>query len=92
MEDIDDNDVFYFVAFVNKRKALTVIDLAYAVDYEKNDWDVASKETFEDPEKACRYARALAEKYGLEYRLFDSRYNEDLSEKLTLDLDEGEAP
>lgn len=79
------NETFYFIAFVNNRQALTVIDLAYVVDYERNDWDVASAETFQERDTAIQYARKLAEKYGLEYQLFDSRYDESLNERLFLD-------
>ena len=83
-----DNDTFYFIAYVENRKALTVIDLAYVVDYEKDDWDVASEATFTDPDTAIQYARKLSAKYGLEYRLFDSRYDESLNERLFLTDDE----
>lgn len=82
------NETFYFIAYVQKRQALTVIDLAYSVDYEKDDWDVACNETFQEPEAAINYARKLATKYGLEYKPFDSRYNESLSERLYLTDDE----
>lgn len=82
------NETFYFIAFVDNRKALTVIDLAYSVSYEKEDWDVACNETFEKPEDAIQYARALAQKYSLAYRMFDSRYDNSLNERLSLTLDE----
>lgn len=86
----ESNETFYFVAFVRNRQALTVIDLAYTVDYERNDWDAVNDENFHDPDTAIRYARKLADKYGLEYQLFDSRYDSSLSERLSLSLDEQE--
>lgn len=82
------NDTFYFIAYVNNRKAVTVIDLAYVVDYERRDWDIVNEETFEDRDEAIFYARRLAEKYGLEYQLFESRYDESLNEYLVLTPDE----
>lgn len=81
------SDTFYFVAYVEKRETLTVIDLAYSVDYERDDWDVVNDENFTDPLEAIAYARALAKQHGLKYRLFDSRYHSSLSEKLQLTLD-----
>ena len=83
----DRNHTFYFIAFVDERQALTVIDLAYVVDYEKNDWDVASDEIFQKPDAAIEHARKLAKKYELRYELFDSRYDESLNERLVLTAD-----
>lgn len=82
------NETFYFVAYVDKRTALTVIDLAFVVDYERSDWDCVNDENFHDRDEAIHYARKLAAKYGLEYRLFDSRYDESLNEHLFLTDDE----
>jgi len=88
MFEEDNNTYQYFVAFVENRTKLTVIDLSSAVSYERNDWDVVNDEVFYDRDEAIKYARALAKKYNLEYKLFDSRYNSELSERLTLTLDD----
>lgn len=80
----ENNETFYFIAYVQNRQALTVIDLAYTVDYEKDEWDVACNETFQEPQAAITYAQKLALKYGLQYKPFDSRYDESLSERLYL--------
>lgn len=74
------NDTFYFVALVNKRTALTVIDLARCVDYERDDWCVVDDKNFESHCDAIAHAKRLAELNGLKYERFDSRYNKSLSE------------
>lgn len=43
------SDTFYFVVMVDKGQALTVIDLAYCVDYERSDWSCVDIENFTDP-------------------------------------------
>lgn len=78
------HDTFYFIAYVQNRQALTVIDLAYVVDYERRDWDIVNDEIFKDRDEAIFYARRLAQNYGLGYRLFESRYDESLNEHLVL--------
>ena len=73
-------DTFYFVALVNKRTALTVIDLAHCVDYERDEWCVVDDVNFDNPPEAIAHAKRLAALNGLEYSRFDSRYNSSLSE------------
>ena len=74
------SDTFYFVALVDNRTALTVIDLAHCVDYERDDWCVVDNENFDNPQEAIAHAKRLADLNGLGYNSFDSRYNESLSE------------
>lgn len=74
------SDTFYFVALVDKGKALTVIDLAHCVDYERDDWSVVDDKNFDNPQDAIAHAKRLAGLNGLAYNRFDSRYNESLSE------------
>ncbi|MEF1338960.1 hypothetical protein REH81_19630 [Vibrio rotiferianus] len=88
-----DNETFYFLAYPGgDHKKITVIDLGFSVEYQRNDWANVNDETYYDHEKAITDARKLADKFGLEYVPFDSRYNSDLSEpkhpQLTLDEEE----
>ena len=80
------SDTFYFVAFVDKGEALTVIDLGHSVSYERDEWSVANDENFHGHLEAIAYARALAEKHGLKYRRFESRYDKSLNERMNLTL------
>lgn len=83
---MNDDDRFYFVVYIDDRKALTVIDLDYAVSWQVGDWDRANDETFTDHEDAINNAKALCDKYSLAYKLFDSRYDERLNENNFLTL------
>lgn len=74
------SDTFYFVVMVDKGQALTVIDLAYCVDYERDDWSSVDNENFTDPSSAINHARRLANRNGLAYRPFESRYDSYLNE------------
>lgn len=75
---------FYFIAYPKgDRSSITVIDLAHSVDYEREDWATVNDLNFSTPDEAITYARGLAEKYGLRYELFESRYNQDLNEEPT---------
>lgn len=80
------SDTFYFIAFVDKGETITVIDLGHSVSYERDEWSVVNDEDFSDHLEAIAYARALAEKHGLKYRRFESRYNSELNERLILTL------
>lgn len=75
-------DEFYFVALICGRTAVTVIDLAYCVDYERDEWRVIDDTNFGDPEDAIRHARWFAKVTGLRYVPFESRYNSSLNEPL----------
>ena len=75
--------VFYFCCHPrSNNKVIKVIDLDYAVSYEKNDWDVVDPHEFTDRDEAIKHARRLADVYGLEYRMFESRYGDDKNEYL----------
>lgn len=81
------NDTFYFLAYVNNRKAITVIDLSYNVMYERDEWDEVNLINFDDHLEAISYARSLSTHHNLEYVLFESRYNKDLNEYLEIPRD-----
>lgn len=75
------DDVFYFIAYPKgDTSKVTVIDLSYAVSYERGDWATVNDKDFTEHTDAIEHCRALAAKYNLEYVPFDSRYNEELSE------------
>ena len=60
----------------DKTSAITVCDLSHACSYERTDWDLVNDEIFDTPAEACKYARALAKKYGVEYKPFENRYGD----------------
>ena len=77
------NDVFYFICYPKgNRDKITVIDLSYAVNYERNEWDCTTPTNYEDRDEAIRAARSLAENYGKDYELFESRYDPSTDEYL----------
>lgn len=85
---MDKNETFYFVIYKDSaRESITVIDLAHCVAYERTEFPVVNDETFSTPEEAITHAKALAEKYGLGYIPFESRYDSAISEKMHLTLD-----
>ena len=73
-------DTFYFVAIVDKGKALTVIDLAHCVDYEREDWCTADFIDFDNPQEAIAHAKHLAARNNLQYKRFESRYGLNINE------------
>lgn len=82
---MSDGTTFYFVIYSSlDRSSIKVIDLAYCVSYERDEWPAMSQENFRSPDEAIVYARALAKKYGLVYEMFESRYNKELNEQLFL--------
>ena len=74
------SDTFYFVVMVDKGQGLTVIDLAYCVDYEQDDWACVDNQNFTDRDTAIKHARRLASRNGLAYKPFESRYDSYLNE------------
>lgn len=75
------DDVFYFIAYPSgDTSKVTVIDLSYAVSYEREDWATVNDKDFTEHTDAIDYCRALAEKYNLEYIPFNSRYNSEYNE------------
>ncbi|MDG1581019.1 hypothetical protein [Pseudomonas sp. GOM6] len=80
-------DTFYFAIHPSgDRSTIQVIDLAYAVAYERSDWMAVNGEDFTDRDEAIFHAKALAKKYGLQYLPFSSRYDKELSEPSHLNL------
>jgi 3'-phosphoadenosine 5'-phosphosulfate sulfotransferase (PAPS reductase)/FAD synthetase len=75
-----DSGNIYFVIYTNNKQSVTVIDLASCVAYERSDWNNVNDYTFYSHTEAIEYARSLAERYGLEYERFESRYNNELDE------------
>lgn len=81
-------DTFYFVIHPRgDRSVVQVIDLANAVSYERSDWLAVNDQDFYDRDEAIQHARALAQKFGLSYEPFESRYNKELNESYSLTLD-----
>lgn len=83
------DDTFYFVIHPSgDRSAVKVIDLASCVSNERSEWLAVNDQDFSERDEAIEYARGLAQKYGLRYVPFESRYNKDLNESYSLELDE----
>ena len=75
--------MIYFICYPRGDKnLLTVIDLASATQYEKNEWDVTTPHEFDNRNEAIAHARGLARDYGLQYKMFESRYDHALNEYL----------
>jgi len=69
------SEVFYFIIYPRGDTGrVTVIDLSYAVDYERGDWAAVTPENFEDRDDAIKAARQLSVTYDKEYSMFKSRY------------------
>lgn len=75
---------FYFVAVCNNPlgDALTVIDLAHCVDYERDEWAVVDQINFKSHTDAIAHARRLARLNRMIYKPFESRYDSSLNEPL----------
>ena len=84
---MEHGETFYFIAYCDAdRKAITVIDLAHCVDYERSDWRVVNAQNFSTSGEAIRYAKVLARKYALRYAPFESRYDKELNETSNLTI------
>lgn len=60
------SSTFYFPAYVGKgRQEITVIDLGYNVDYERDEFAAVNDLNFKSHLEAILYARALAAQNGL---------------------------
>ena len=80
-------DVIYFIAFLGGDKSkITVIDLSNVTLYQRDQFSPVNDDNYYELNLALTDAKSLAKKYNLEYVLFDSRYNKDLSEKVQLFL------
>lgn len=73
---------FYFLAYTNNREAVTVIDLSNMTSYEREDWDTVNDVNMSDRDEAIAYGRDFADRHGLHYELFESRYDRTENEKL----------
>ena len=79
--DEDDFDGFYFLCFPSgDKKRVTVIDLMNCVSYERDEWSNVNDNTYYSAEEAIEAGRDIAERFGLEYEPFDSRYGNNSEE------------
>lgn len=83
------NTKFFIIHPCSNMGEISVIDLSDAVSYMLDDWCTAVTREFYTAESACRYARALAKKYDLDYIQFDSRYGDDYDDSDPEDSDDG---
>jgi hypothetical protein len=61
-------DEKYFIIFPSGDKSkLSLVRLTPPMEYEINDYSVASRKDFHDKEEAIKYAKELAESHGLHY-------------------------
>lgn len=77
------SDEFYFLTLVKRGEylfAVTVIDLAYCVDYEREDWKTVNSVNYPNHLDAISAARVFAFNNGYPYKPFESRYNSSLNE------------
>jgi hypothetical protein len=58
---------FHIVYPCGDRSRLSVVEIVPALEYELNDYAVASRKHFYSESKANEYARELAEKYNLTF-------------------------
>lgn len=73
--------VFYFLCYPRgDRTKITVVDLANCVAYERDEWLNVNDLTFQSQTEAIEYAKDLANKHGLEYMPFESRYDSSFNE------------
>jgi hypothetical protein len=69
-------DGLFFLVFPGgDRSKITVIDLMHCVSYERNDWENVNDNTYYNRDEAIKSARDIADRYGLEYMPFESRYD-----------------
>ena len=74
---------FFFISYSGRDKnRITVIDLSYAADYERSEFNAVTEEDYYERNKAIIAARALADMYGKEYVMFESRYDSNSDEYL----------
>lgn len=72
MDAAQESNSFFIIVHPNgDRSKLTVVEIVRALDYEKNDYMVASDLEFETAELASAYARPLAARWRKEYEPYD---------------------
>ncbi|OEE38298.1 hypothetical protein A1QO_02655 [Vibrio genomosp. F10 str. ZF-129] len=80
-------EYFYFISFLGgDRSKITVIDLHNGTSHQREQFSPVNDRDYRDLNEALVDAKSLAEKYNLEYVLFDSRYEKRLSERKELSL------
>jgi len=79
-QNSDDKDSYiYFLAYVNKRAALTVIELSHVVSYERDEFDAVDDNDYHNPIEAIYAAKAMIKRaasrgISLSYDNYSSRY------------------
>ena len=82
-------ETFYFLARNSVLDpTISVIDLAYAVDYERDDWITVDDKNFVCAEHAIRWGRWKASVEGVPYEDFISRYDHRLNENFKITFKE----
>lgn len=62
-------DTFFIVVYPNgDQSRLSVAEISYECEYEMSDYDLASREKFDDETAAEEYARTLAKRYKLKLK------------------------
>ncbi len=79
---------FYFVIHPRgDRSEVQVIDLASCARTERIEWLAVNDQDFYERDLAIAHARGLAQKFGLRYVPFESRYDTERNESHSLTLD-----
>jgi len=82
-------ETFYFLVRNSALdRTISVIDLAYAVDYEREDWITVDDKNFVCADHAIRYGRWKAAVEGVPYQDFISRYNSRLDENFKVTFED----
>lgn len=58
---------WYIIYSCGNKKKLSVVEICESLQYELNDYSVASRKSFTDEESAIKYAKSLAVEHGLDY-------------------------
>ena len=77
MDDEFDQELFYFVIIYTNyddKERVKVIDLQTNMHYERNDWQTADHEDYDNPIDAIAAARKYAALADIKYEPFTSRY------------------
>jgi hypothetical protein len=74
--------VIYFICYPDgDRSKLTVVDLHPAVAYERDEIDTLNSRNYDSALEAMDECRDIADRFGLAYVLFKSRYDSSLDEE-----------
>lgn len=81
-------DTFYFLIRNSVLdRTISVVDLSYAVDYERDDWITVDEKNFVCAEHAIRWGRYIASVEGVPYKDFVSRYDHRLDERFIFNFE-----